>query len=849
MTRSTRRAGLILVLTALLAGALLPAPVGAAAAKDPAASEQVNVIVTFEAKPGRAAERAVERLGGKVRKRLATVNGLAVELPRGQLKKLAADPLVRGVEHDATLVASDHGADTGDLEYENAWGVEHIGAPAVHAAGIWGAGVKVAVIDTGIDYIHDDPDDTPYVVDPEFNSNYKGGYDFFNHDTDPYDDNGHGTHVSGILAAEKNGYLVAGVAPQVDLYALKILSANGEGEVSDLILALQWAVDNNMDVVNMSLGTHEVSPALASAVASAHAQGLLMVAASGNVNPLVWQELLFGCPVTYPAAYPEVLSTTFTNGNNALTGYSCTGPEVDFASPGDGIFSPVPIGDCMLCKPWGYDALSGTSMASPHLAGTVALLLSAGLTDTGDPGLLDDVRAQICATADLGFGVNSTPIPSNDPRYPKYFGCGVINADGAVLGLTPPPPTNHPPVAGEDTATTAEDNAVSISILANDSDPDGDSVHVSGVGAPAHGAAILDPSGTAIQYTPAANYNGPDSFTYTLSDGNGGTDTGSVTVSVTPVNDPPIATDDSLATSENAAAANVDVLANDTDVDGNTLSTTAVTDPPHGSAAINPNSSVAYTPDPGYNGPDSFSYTVSDGAGGTDVGAVSVTVAAVDDPPTAQPKTATTTSPNPVTITLSGTDPDTCQLSFQVVDLPTHGGVGSLSNLACVSGTPNSDSATVVYTPTSGYSGPDSFTYRVLDATGASAPATVSITVAPAPVPNPIHVGDLDGTSSAAGKNWTAKVTIRVDTAAHGAVSGAVVTGTWSGGPSGSSSCTTSAAGTCAVSQTKLPKATVASVTFTVTGVSKSGSTYVPGSNHDPDGESNGTTIMVLRPV
>lgn len=138
-----------------------------------------------------------------------------------------------------------------------------------------------------------------YVVDPEFLSNYAGGFDFVNNDADPYDDNGHGTHVAGILAAEKNGYLVAGVAPEVKLFALKILDANGEGDVSNLIVALQWAIVNDIHVVNMSLGTHEVSPALATAVANAAGQGLLMVAASGNVNPLIWQELFFGCPVAY----------------------------------------------------------------------------------------------------------------------------------------------------------------------------------------------------------------------------------------------------------------------------------------------------------------------------------------------------------------------------------------------------------------------------------------------------------------------------------------------------------------------------------------------------------------------
>ncbi len=311
-------------------------------------------------------------LGGKVGRGVGLINGLVVTLPSNILAKARLGKNVKTVERDATIAAFEpvgSAASTGDFEYANAWGVAHIGAKAVHDAGITGAGVKVAVIDTGIDYVHDVPPN----VDPEFLGTYKGGYDFVNHDSDPMDDNGHGTHVAGILAAERNNYLVVGVAPGVDLYALKILDSTGQGEVSDLILALQWAVDNHMDIVNMSLGTHEVSPALETAVANASAAGLLMVAASGNAVSI--QDILNGCPVAYPGAYPQVLSTTFTNPSDAITGYSCTGQEVDIASPGDSIISTVPVGGCQFCSPNGYAAESGTSMASPHVAGTVALLL------------------------------------------------------------------------------------------------------------------------------------------------------------------------------------------------------------------------------------------------------------------------------------------------------------------------------------------------------------------------------------------------------------------------------------------------------------------------------------------
>ena len=741
-----------LVLAALVSGGL-PASVGAAGQR-PDGIDIVKAIVMFDAKPGKAAGQAVERAGGRVRRELSLVNGLSIELPRGQLKQLGRERGVKSVELDHTVYALDHDTPTGDLEYDNAWGVQHIGAAAAHAAGVTGAGVKVAVIDTGIDYIHNDPDDDPYVVDPEFNSNYRGGYDFFNNDSDPMDDNGHGTHVSGILAAEKNGYLVVGVAPQVDLYALKILGANGEGDVSNLILALQWAVQNDIDVVNMSVGTHEVSPALATAVANAAAAGLLMVAASGNTVTI--QEIFFGCPVTYPGAYPQVLSTTFTNGNDALTGYSCTGPEVDFAAPGDQIFAPVPTGSCMLCTPYGYAPESGTSMASPHLAGTVALLLDAGITDTGSPGLFDDVKSRLCATANPGWGVQTgfgggTPIPTSDPRYPKYFGCGVIDADEAVLGSGPP------------------------------------------------------------------------------------------------VNHPPVATDDSLTTTEDAGPAAVNVLANDTDADGNALTITSITDPPHGTAAIGAGGNVSYTPDAGYNGHDAFDYAISDGAGGTDSGSVAVTVSPVDDPPTADAKTATATSGVPVTITLTGSDPDSCELTFQVMTLPSHGGVGSLTAQACTAGSPNVDRATVVYTPNASYSGPDSFTYRVADATGASAPVTVSVTVT---APASVHIADLDGSSSIQNKAWTARVTIQVHNGSHGSVAGAIVTGTWGGAIIRSASCTTTSTGTCTVQLSRLSRATVASVTFTITNVTFSGSVYQPAANHDLDvTDSNGTTIQVNRPV
>jgi subtilisin family serine protease len=739
-----------LFIALMLAGLLAP---GAATAAN-AAGTKVKVLIGYERHPGRADVRAIERLGGTVKRRFTVVDAIAAEVPKGQLRQLARQAGVRRVEKDATLKIFDHIPPTGDLEWDYAWGVAHIGTPAVYNAGITGHGVKVAVIDSGIDYLHDDPTANPPVY-PEFNGIYAGGHDFFNNDDDPYDDNGHGTHVSGIIAAAKNGYLVAGVAPEVQLYALKIVDANGEGQYSDLIAALQWVVNYNntnaddIDVINMSVGAHDVSTALHDAIQAVAAQGVLMAAAAGNINPLDFNEIINGCPVVFPAAYPEVLATTFTQEDNALTGWSCTGPEVDVASPGDNILSTVPTGSCMFCSSTGYNWESGTSMASPHLAGLLALLLDAGLTDQGTPGLLDDARAAICSTADDGYGVisgfSNVPIPKTDPRYPKYFGCGVINADGAVFGLTPPPPPppNTPPVAVDDTASTNEDVAKSIAVLANDTDVDGNTLSVDSVTVPAHGTAVKQANGT-VTYTPAANYHGSDAFDYVVSDGAGGTDTGSVAVTVVSVNDPPVANDDTASTPYQTAVA-VPVLANDTDIDGDTLSVVSVGAASHGAVTIGPGGSVTYTPGAGYSGPDSFNYTAGDGAGGTDVGAVSITVGA-----------------------------------------------------------------------------------------------------APPPVA-PFHVGDLDRSTQKSRNSWLAKVTITVQTATNAPLSGAVVTGTWSSGGVVTVVCTTNSNGKCTVQSGKLPTSTT-SVTFTVTLVAKTGATYDASANHDPDGDSNGTTIVVTKP-
>ena len=192
----------------------------------------------------------------------------------------------------------------------------------------------------------------------------------------------------------------------------------------------------------------------------------------------------------------------------------------------------------------------------------------------------------------------------------------VVTTNGGVV--------NQDPTAVNDSATTNEDTPTVIDVLANDSDPDtGDTLSVFDIVQPTHGTVVNN--GSDVTYTPDSGYFGSDSFSYTVSDGNGGSDTATVNVTVNEVNQDPIAVNDSASTNEDTPTV-IDVLANDSDPDtGDTLSVFDIVQPTHGTV-VNNGSDVTYTPDSGYFGSDSFSYTVSDGNGGSDTATVNVTV-------------------------------------------------------------------------------------------------------------------------------------------------------------------------------------------------------------------------------
>jgi subtilisin-like proprotein convertase family protein len=320
--------------------------------------------------------------------------------------------------------------------------------------------------------------------------------------------------------------------------------------------------------------------------------------------------------------------------------------------------------------------------------------------------------------------------------------------------------TINSPTAVDDSYTTDEDTPLSVAkpgVLGNDKDPDsGDTLGAVLVSGPSHAATngfTLNKDGS-FTYTPEKDFNGSDSFTYKASDGTDDSNVATVRITVNSVNDaPPDAQGDSAATDEDTAVL-IDVLANDSDVDGDTLSITGVTNPAHGTAVVD-NDKINYTPAQDYNGPDSFSYTVSDGNGGEDTATVSISVTPVNDAPEAHDDSATTAEDTPINIAVLSNDTD------------VEGDTRSVSNFDATSdqgGTlsKNAD-GTLKYTPAANYNGPDSFTYKATDDKADSNTATVALTVNAvndAPVLANIESGALTYTENDGPKAITSALTL-----------------------------------------------------------------------------------------
>lgn len=284
-----------------------------------------------------------------------------------------------------------------------------------HVPPLWkqsrGQAVRVAVLDTGIDADH-----------PDLNAAIENARDFTGSRSGPIDHNGHGTHVSGTIAAQQNDVGVIGVAPECRLLVAKVLGDDGAGSDEAIARGIAWAVEAGADILSMSFGSPQPSAAMHEALQHAVDQGRFVICAAGND----------GRPesVNYPAKFPFSVAVSAVDRNGQLASFSSRGPEVDIAAPGQDILSTW-LAD-------GYAKLSGTSMATPFVSGVVALALARHRQSGSQTPLNNqsDLLAHLQRTA-----TDAGPT-GRDPN----FGYGLINPE-SLLAMKDGPPASPPPTS------------------------------------------------------------------------------------------------------------------------------------------------------------------------------------------------------------------------------------------------------------------------------------------------------------------------------------------------------------------------------------------------------------------
>ena len=500
--------------------------------------------------------------------------------------------------------------------------------------------IGVAVIDTGIDYTH-----------PDLAANYAGGYDFFNLDDDPMDDHGHGTHVSGTIAAAMDNLTgdpatpegVVGVAPHARLYAYKVCGADGTCNDFAIEQAIARAIADGAKVINMSMGATDVSQTLSASVQDAWNAGLVIVAAAGNDG---LENELF-----YPAAFDNVISVAAFDEDHGRASFSNFGSWVDIAAPGNVIMSTYPMAACDPSAVPGdtgcYTWLSGTSMASPHVAGAAALVWSRGDVTTNQ-----QVVSLLLRSADPN-GVGSVHLNT----WTIHGGLNVANA--LTLGLT-----NAHPVAdagADQTVTDNDANGVELISLNGSASSDADGTIVSYEWR--EGSTVIGFGATQSTWLPV----GAHTVTLIVTDDAGDTGSDTVVVTVKPFNRPPTAWDASAST---VVGTPIAITLNAVDVETCDLTFAVVQTPAGGTLGAigdqacvpgNPNADTAqvtYTP-PNAAGVYAFMFKANDGTADSNFATVTIAVAAPPPPPPPPPPaplSVTAISPNVVSQT-AGTTP------------------------------------------------------------------------------------------------------------------------------------------------------------------------------------------------
>ena len=391
-----------------------------------ASAQLVTVLLTIDKSSFEAGE--VAKLSGQVVYVADAFPVAVVRIPQGALMHVLG---VKGVKHasmDGVMTST--GKPVAQPPQSIPWGVQRIGAPVawskstgwVDINGDGNGEIEVAVFDTGIDTDH-----------PDLVGNIKWGVSVLNgRISSKYSDlNGHGTHVSGTIAALNNSIGVVGVAPKVELYMLRVLGASGSGSWSDLVIAIDLAIkgpdgvidkdgdgvivgdpdDDAPEVFSMSLGGSSAPEELHTAIITAYNWGIVIVAAAGNDG---------ASSPSYPAAYPEVIAVGAIDSSGNVPSWSNRKPEV--SAPGVDILSTYPDNT--------YATLSGTSMATPHVSAVVALIQAARLAK-GLPVLPPGTATDMSTNTVRGI-LHSTADDLGATGYDELYGYGVVRADKAL---------------------------------------------------------------------------------------------------------------------------------------------------------------------------------------------------------------------------------------------------------------------------------------------------------------------------------------------------------------------------------------------------------------------------------
>lgn len=340
----------------------------------------------------------VSKYNGKFRHDFTNLSAATADVNSRDLSSLENDPNIAFIEEDKIIK-------TADASLTN-WGVSDIKAPSSWQSGLSGKGIKIAVIDTGIG--------------PHSDLLVSGGTNVISGSatTSYADDNGHGTHVAGIIAGKGINNGVKGVAPDASLYAVKALNASGSGYTSDIISGINWAINNNINIINLSLGTSESDVLLQSAVDAAYNKGILVVASAGNSG----NSSGTGTSIMYPANYASVIAVGAVDSNNVRAYFSSTGSKLEVSAPGVNVLSTYLNNS--------YVQMSGTSMAAPFAAGDLALLKQKypSYTNAQLRQILDSSTIDLGAPnrdSLYGYGLIQAPTTSENTNVPNMPGANL----------------------------------------------------------------------------------------------------------------------------------------------------------------------------------------------------------------------------------------------------------------------------------------------------------------------------------------------------------------------------------------------------------------------------------------